>query len=330
MFPMVGARWRASHPARRAKAEECGAHRDVPQRFTSLGNFQEDFPPVFTANLGEGIREGIIKGEAGMKRTIIFTIFLFVSSGFMLSGCSLLSSFTSKQKNETTPEGIYNNALLLYKKKNYDKATKEFRRFKEEFPLSDLVPAAELRLGDCLFYDKKYLEAFIQYEEFKKLHPIHPEIPYATYQMAMCHFKQILTVDRDQAQTLKSIELFRFVSENYPQSSYAEEARGKISICQRQMADHEFYIGNFYLKKKKYRAALNRFEGIMQKYPNSGLETKLQKAIRICRTEIAKAEKSRQALTNPADQRKWAGESEWGRRNVISLRKMEKTTQINS
>jgi outer membrane protein assembly factor BamD len=247
-----------------------------------------------------------------MKRKFFCVIPIVMGFAFMLSGCSLFASFSSKTKPESSPEGVYNNGLLLYNKKQYEKATKEFRRFKEEFPLSELVPLAELRLGDCLINDKKYLEAFLQYEEFKKLHPIHPEIPYATYQMAMCHFKQLLTVDRDQAQTQKSIELFRLVTENYPQSPYAEQARGKIAICQRQLAEHEFYIGNFYLKKKKYRAALGRFEGILQKYPNSGLEAKISPLINKCRTEIAKAEKNRHASINSANQKKWALEGEDG------------------
>jgi outer membrane protein assembly factor BamD len=224
-----------------------------------------------------------------MKRRILhlaITLFGFV---FILSSCGL---FVKKQP-EATPQLLYNNAMTLYGKKKFERSAEAFRKFKEEFPLSDLTPLVELRLADSLFFDKKYAEAFIQYEEFKKLHPIHPEIPYATYQMAMCHFKQILTIDRDQAETQKANELFRFVVENYPQNPYAEAAKGKIQYCQRQMADHEFYIGNFYYKNKNYRAALGRFEGILRKYPDSGLERKLKPLIESCRLEISKAEKNR-------------------------------------
>jgi len=189
--------------------------------------------------------------------------------------------------------------MKLYDKQKYEKAAGAFRSFKEEHPLSDLTPLVEVRLADSLFFDKKYAEAFFQYQEFKKLHPIHPEIPYATYQMAMCHFQQLLSFDRDQGQTEKAIELFRFVAENYPRSPYAEQARGKIAYCQRQLADHEFYIGNYYFRMKKYRAALSRFEGILQKYPNSGLERKIQPLIEACREELAKGEKNREARERP-------------------------------
>ncbi len=216
----------------------------------------------------------------------------------VIAGCSLIPGF-SRKDSDTSPQTLYSNAMRLYDKKKYEKAAEAFRKFKEEHPLSDITPLVELRLADSLFFDKKYAEAFIQYEEFKKLHPIHPDIPYATYQMGMCHFKQILSLDRDQGQTEKAIELFRFVAENYPQSPFADQARGKISFCQRQLADHEFYIGNFYFRMKKYRAALSRFEGILQKYPNSGLEGKIQPLINACRKEISKEEKNRQSREIP-------------------------------
>ena len=218
--------------------------------------------------------------------------------GTLIAGCSWVPGF-SKKDTETSPQALYADATQLYEKKKYERAAEAFRRFKEEYPLSDLTPLVEVRLADSLFYDKKYAEAFIQYQEFKKLHPIHPEIPYATYQMAMCHFKQILSIDRDQAQTEKAIELFRFTAENYPQSPYAEQARGKIVYCQRHLADHEFYIGNFYFQMKKYRAALARFEGILRKYPDSGLEKKIQPLIETCRKELAKEGKNRQAREIP-------------------------------
>ena len=228
-----------------------------------------------------------------LKKIFRFSVALIIV--FAFSGCSLFS----KKNPDPSPQTLYADALKLYEKKKYERAAEAFRKFKEEHPLSDLTPLVELRLADSLLFDKKYAEAFIQYEEFKKLHPIHPEIPYATYQMAMCHFKQIPSIDRDQAQTEKAMELFRFVSENFPQSPHGEQARGKIAFCQRQLADHEFYIGNFYFKMKKYRAALARFEGILQKYPNSGLERKIQPLIEACRKELSKEQKNRQARDIP-------------------------------
>ena len=109
----------------------------------------------------------------------------------------------------------------------------------------------------------------------------------------MCHFKQMLSIDRDQTVTEKALEQFRYVVENFPQSKYASDAKTRMQICQRHLADHEFYIGHFYYRNGHYKAALGRFEGILKKYPDVGLERKINPLLASCRERIAKEEKKR-------------------------------------
>jgi outer membrane protein assembly factor BamD len=226
-----------------------------------------------------------------LKKTICLSLtFLLI---IVFSGCA----WWSKKEVEVTPQERYNNAIKLLNKKKYEQATEAFRKFKEEFPLSHYTPLAELRIADALFLDKNYAEAIVQYEDFKKLHPLHPEIPYAIYQIGMSHFKQLHSLDRDQSETEKAIEQFRYLIENFPQSPHTEEAKKKIRTCQQQLAEHEFYIGHFYYRTKKYRAALGRFDGILQKFPQAGLERKIKPLAEKCRAEIAKEEeKIKQSL----------------------------------
>jgi outer membrane protein assembly factor BamD len=205
------------------------------------------------------------------------------------SGCT----WWTKKERELTPQEMYNNAIKLLNKKKYEGATEAFRKFKEEFPLSHFTPLAELRIADALFFGKNYAEAIVQYEDFKKLHPLHSEIPYAIYQIGMSHFKQMRTLDRDQTETEKAIEQFRYLVENFPQNPNTAEAKKRIQICQQQLAEHEFYIGHFYFRTHKYRAALGRFEGILQKFPESGLGEKIKPLAEKCRAEIAKEEEKR-------------------------------------
>ncbi len=222
------------------------------------------------------------KGE-NLKRIIIVGV-IFLLTG-LLPGCA----WWTKKETQLTPQEKYNNALKLLNNKKYDLAAEAFRKFKEEYPLNSLTPLAELRIGDALYSGKNYAEAILQYEDFKKLHPLHTKIPYAIYQIGMSHFKQMQTVDRDQSETEKAIEQFRYLVENYPKDPQTEEARKKLESCRRQLAEHEFYIGNFYYRSKKYRAALGRFEGILQKYPDAGLGEKIRPLLEKSRVEIAKS-----------------------------------------
>jgi len=221
-------------------------------------------------------------------KKIIGVGLILILAGFF-SGCG----WWTKKEHELTPKERYDNALKLLYKKKYEQATEAFRKFKEEFPLSHYTPLAELRIADALFFDKNYAEAIVQYEDFKKLHPLHSEVPYAIYQIGLSHFKQIGTLDRDQTETERAIEQFRYLVENFPQSPHTSEAKKKMQYCQLQLAEHEFYIGHFYYRMKKYKAALGRFEGILQKYPDSGLGKKIKPLVEKCRAEIAKEEENR-------------------------------------
>ena len=217
---------------------------------------------------------------------LIFLIAILLATA-MGSGCGLWAS----KEAPATPQAAYEEGLRLLEKKKYERAAEAFRKFKEEFPLSTYTPLAELRLADSLYFDKNYAEAIVQYEEFRKLHPTHAEIPYAVYQVGMCYLRQMLSIDRDQTVTEKALEQFRYVVENFPQSKYTPDAAAKMKICQVQLAEQEYYIGHFYYRKGHYRAALGRFEEILKKYPDVGLERKINPLVETCRKEIAKEEK---------------------------------------
>jgi outer membrane protein assembly factor BamD len=222
------------------------------------------------------------KTTSGMLlATILIVIFA--------SGCA----WWKKKETPTTPQGLYEDAMSLLQRKKYERAAQAFQKFKEEFPLSEYTPLVELRIADVNFFDKKYAEAIVLYEEFKKLHPTHPEIPYAIYQLGMCHYNQMHSLDRDQTETERAIEQFRYLTENFPQSPHAADAKTSMQVCLRRLADHEFYVGHFYFRTKKYRAALGRFEGILQKYPECGLEGKIKPLVETCKFEIVKDEQKR-------------------------------------
>jgi outer membrane protein assembly factor BamD len=235
------------------------------------------------------------------KNLGLFSLFAFAML-ILVTGCGLWS----KKEPERTPQAMYEEAMKLLERKKYERAAEAFRKFKEEFPLSTYTALAELRTGDALYFDKNYAEAIVHYEEFKKLHPVHPEIPYAIYQVGMCHFKQMLSVDRDQTVTEKALEQFRYVVENFPQSKYVPDAKTKMQLCQRQLADHEFYIGHFYYRMGNYRAALGRLEEILKKYPDTGLDGKIKPLLETCREKIEKEEKKRREKEEKEQKKKKA------------------------
>jgi len=120
-----------------------------------------------------------------------------------------------------------------------------------------------------------YLEARSKYLDFVTLYGDHPKAPYAQFQAGMCSVKQIYSASRDQAQTQIAIDDFKEIDKRWPKSPYARAARQFIGKGQDGLAEHEFIVGSFYLKKKAYQAATERFTGLLEKYPLYGQKDKV-------------------------------------------------------
>lgn len=179
------------------------------------------------------------------------------------------------KKIEGDPEIHYKEGLARFNKRDYSEALKKFEELKSSFPDSPPYTVwAELKIGDCHFFKKDYVEAIAAYEEFKKVHPSYEELPYVQYQIGASYFNQMYTLDRDQTPTKKALSTFEYLVANYPSSLFTEKAKEKIVACKKRLADHEFYIGNFYYKHEKFQAAVPRFEGLLQTYPKNPEEDK--------------------------------------------------------
>ncbi len=230
------------------------------------------------------------------KNPIILTILpLFVLSA-LLSGCAGKGKEIKTIKGD--PEFLYRQGLERFNKRDYSEALKIFEQIKSNFPDSPpYTQWAEIKVGDCHFFKKDYVEAIAAYEEFKKTRPTHEDIPYVQYQIAMAHFSQMRTSDRDQTSTQKALSNFEFLVANTPPSLFTEKAKEKIEVCKKQLADHEFYIGHFYYKQGKYQAAAYRFEGLLEKFPKRAEEDKALYLLGKSWLELDQWEKAREAFT---------------------------------
>jgi outer membrane protein assembly factor BamD len=204
-----------------------------------------------------------------MKKKIFlkWMIFLLIALP-LLFGCSGKGKDIKKIEGE--PEKLYKEGLARFNKRDYPEALKKFEELKSSFPDSPPYTIwAELKIGDCHFLKKEYVEAIAAYEEFKKIHPSHEEIPYVQYQIGMSYYNQMLTLDRDQTSTQKALSSFEYIIANYPPSLFTDKAKEKVGVCKKRLADHEFYIGNFYYKQGRFQAAASRFEGLLEKFPKN-------------------------------------------------------------
>jgi len=223
---------------------------------------------------------------------IFFSAFLLV----FLVGCS--GTGKGIKTVEGAPETLYREGLALFNKRDYPEARKKFEELKSNFPDSPPYTVwAELKIGDCHFLMKEYVEALAAYEEFKKIHPTHEELSYVQYQIGMSYFNQMHSYDRDQTPTKKALSNFEYLVANMLPSLFTEKAKEKIEICRKRLADQEFYVGNFYYKQGKFQAATMRFEGLLKIYPKGAGEDETLFLLGISYLELDQEEKAREVLT---------------------------------
>jgi outer membrane protein assembly factor BamD len=198
---------------------------------------------------------------------------------FFLSGCSCFQKKDEKSAQELSLEGMEE-----YQKGNYSLAIQSFEKLKDWYPFSKFAILAELKIADAHYRLNHYDEAILAYEEFEGLHPKNESIPYVIYQIGRCYFDQIDAVDRDQSSTKKALDTFKRLQRQFPNHSYSKRADAHIHKCLQSLAGHEFYVGHFYFKTKRYKAALKRFEKILYDYPDVGIHQKAIEYIVRCET----------------------------------------------
>jgi len=196
-----------------------------------------------------------------------------------LSGCLALALFTAPMMGcslfhkdddfvpDTPADKLYNEGLfLLNDKQDYKEAAKKFDEVDRQNPYSDWARKALLLSAYSSYEAGQYEECINSAKRYVTLHPGSPDAAYAQFLIGSSYYDQILDVSRDQERADKAISAFQEVVHKYPDSPYALEAKKKIEMARDQLAGKEMAIGRFYLNKRDFSGAINRFKVVVTQY----------------------------------------------------------------
>ncbi len=212
-----------------------------------------------------------------------FALFIFaIGLLAFLSGCSTFKktfNLTSIDENgneiksdlDVPAKTLLVNGMDDYNVGKYFTAITSFQEILNRHPFSPEAPLAELKAADCSYFLEHYSEALVLYEEFANRHPTNESIPYVLFQKGMCNFKQIDRVDRDTAGATKAIDFFKQLLKSYPTSPYTAEAKARIAAAGEFLADHEFFVAEYYVRAEKYDQAKVRLKYLLAKYPEKAI-----------------------------------------------------------
>ena len=176
-------------------------------------------------------------------------------------------------------KNLLSKGMADYNVGKYFTAIEFFEDILNRFPFSPEATLAELKAADCSYHLERYVEALVLYEEFENRHPTNESIPYVMFQKAMCNSKQIDRIDRDTAGAIKSLELFEQLIKAYPNSPYTSEAEARIIATTEFLANHEYFVVEYYVRAAKYDQAIVRLKYLLVMYPESDIAPKAKKLL---------------------------------------------------
>tara|TARA_Y100000768_G_scaffold56800_1_gene38075 strand:- start:160 stop:1005 length:846 start_codon:yes stop_codon:yes gene_type:complete len=198
--------------------------------------------------------------------------FLILSISFLFISCSkkeikenvILEKSLEMQVLEAYEEGMkaLNSNDVLY-------AAKKFNEAEILFPQSDWAPKAALMAAYSYYKQDYYMDAIAELNRFLKIYPNNKNVSYAYYLLGTCYYEQIVDEKKDLQSIVSAKEKYTFLIKNFPNTEYSLDAEFKIDLINDILASKEVYLGRYYIDRKKWIAAINRFRTVVDEYDDT-------------------------------------------------------------
>lgn len=191
---------------------------------------------------------------------------LLVALALPVAGCSMFGDKKEELAPDEPADKLYNEGLTGLNTGDYDSAKKKFAEVDRQHPYTDWGRKSVLMTTYVAYRDGKYQDAINSGNRYVQLHPTSPDAAYAQYLVGMSYYNQVPDVSRDQERTTRAIAAFDELVRRWPNSEYAEPAKRRAMIARDQLAGKEMQVGRFYLARKDYTGAINRFRVVVSQY----------------------------------------------------------------
>ena len=209
---------------------------------------------------------------------------MVAATRFILS-CIAIVAFagcasSSQQWDRKTPEGLYGSANEEFDDGYYPEAIALFERLLAQYPYSPEARLGRLRLADVSFKKRMHDDAINRYSNFIGYHPNHPKVPYARLMIAESHAERIPSEsfflpppeEKDLQRARYALQFYREVVSLHPESDEAAKSRTGIQAVRKLLGKHELYVAEFYFKRDKFKAALNRADELREAFAGLGFD----------------------------------------------------------
>ena len=184
----------------------------------------------------------------------------------VLAGCGRQSADQMELDGFTAEEIFQRGEFELETSRRATRAIRYFNEVERLYPYSRFARRALIMTAYAHHRAREYEEARAAARRFLDLYPADEDAAWAQYLLAISFYDQIDRVGRDQGLTFQALRALRDVIELYPNTEYARSAVLKFDLAFDHLAAKEMEIGRYYLRKRQYAAAVNRFRSVVEDY----------------------------------------------------------------
>jgi outer membrane protein assembly factor BamD len=181
-----------------------------------------------------------------------------------LVACS--STDASKILNPDPPDKMYAQADSLLNKGAYSEAAKRFEDLDRDHPYAPEARRAMVMAAYAYYKGGKFPEAIAAGKRYTTMHPGTKDACLAHHIIASANFDDIKDPERDQTSTRKALSELKQLSQRCQDSPYTKQAVNRVRIAEDILAAAEMNVGRYYLERKNYVGAINRFKTVVSEY----------------------------------------------------------------
>ena len=222
----------------------------------------------------------IIQRVVTTMRFLLIKTLLICCLTLFLNGCEM---FGSKSSSSTEDEFAGYNEAQFHKqakealqKENYDKAVKLYEALETRYPFGEYSAQTLLDLAYAYHKNGDTEGALAAADRFIKINPRNPSVDYAYYLKGLVSYNRGIGImdrflptdssQRDVNSAQEAYNIFNDLVRRFPNSKYVPDARQRMVSLKNNIAMHEARIGQYYLKRKAYVAAVSRANTILKDY----------------------------------------------------------------
>ena len=196
----------------------------------------------------------------------LFYIFLITLLCFSCSKKDIEKSTINEVNLESQMIEAYKEGLRELDAGDVLFAAKKFNEAEILFPQSEYAPKSALMAAYSYYSQNYYGDAIAELIRFLRVYPNHKDLVYAEYLLGLCYYEQIVDEKKDLQSIINAKKTFESLVSKHPDTEFATDAMFKINLIDEILAAKEMYLGRYYVDRKKWIPALNRFRIVVDDY----------------------------------------------------------------